>query len=141
GRGVLDGDPRVGAVRELWEQPAAVAHVDDDDVGAPRLAPRRQRPDAQVVQAPHAGHAQNRGLDLPEVEVGRRALEQNVDGLPQEPPRAGHDDEAIASDASGSATVQPVATTTSAATTTPTELSASLRACRYAPRTLRLMAA
>src|SRR6266446_732494 len=48
---------------------------------------------------------------------------------------------AIATDASGSARVQPVATTTSAAATTPTEARASLRTCRYAPRTLRLVAA
>src|SRR2546425_1993584 len=55
------------------------------------------RPDVSVHTCrsctPHAGHAQDRGLDLPEVEMGRRALEQNVDGLPHEPPRAGHDDE------------------------------------------------
>src|SRR3989338_128587 len=86
-RRVIDAEARVEALVELAQQPLALAHVLDDDVGAHRLATGGQRPDVEIVHPPHPADAPHRLLDLARVEVGRRALEEHVHRLPAEPPR------------------------------------------------------
>jgi hypothetical protein len=92
-RRVVDAEVRVEHGVERFQQALALAHVVDDHVGAHGLAPRGQRPHVEVVHAADARHPRHGLLDRREVEVGGRALEEDVHGLAQEPPRARHDED------------------------------------------------
>src|SRR6266850_2596837 len=92
-RGVVDAEAGVQDRVERLEQSLAVTDVVHDDVGAHGLALRGEGPHVQVVHAADARHRAHRVLDLGQIQMSWRPLEQDVDRLLQKPPRARDDDE------------------------------------------------
>src|SRR5215218_10486703 len=72
----------------------AVAAGGDQHVGGQRGEAGRDRPDVEVVDLHDAVGRRQRMTDLVGVDAGRSLLEQDRERLPQDPPRAGEDEQA-----------------------------------------------
>ena len=89
----LIGKPAVTRARSAPRTVAVGRPLLEHGVGGERVDARGERPDVQVVDGLHSGHAFHRLAQRREVHLARRPLEQHVHGLAQERPRAGQDEE------------------------------------------------